>query len=42
MDDQLYRAYYVGHLPPIWFDVQYGERVERGSAAVEPPPCLKA
>jgi hypothetical protein len=27
MDDRLYRAYYVKHLLPIWFDVQFSEPV---------------
>jgi hypothetical protein len=27
MDDRLYRAYYVRHLLPIWFDVQFSEPV---------------
>ena len=27
MDDRMYRAYYVKHLLPIWFDVQFSEPV---------------
>ena len=27
MDGRMYRAYYVKHLLPIWFDVQYSEPV---------------